>query len=585
MSQPTSTSSSTPWWKTAAIYQIYPASFKDSNGDGIGDLPGIISKLDYIQSLGVDAIWLCPMYDSPQHDMGYDISDYEAVYAPYGTVTDVETLIAACHERGMRILLDLVINHTSDQHAWFKESRSSKTNPKRNWYIWRPARYDADGTRRPPNNWRGTFGGSAWEWDEETQEYYLHLFAVQQPDLNWELPETRAAIYESAVEFWLRKGIDGFRVDTVNMYSKPLDFPDAPVIDPTLDCQPAYSLYCNGPRIHEFLRDLGHILQRYNAMTVGELPHTPRMVDVLDYVSAKQKQLSMVFQFDVIGIGFGAGLPYDTSPRNWTLSDLRARVARTQALVDGSTDGWSTTFLENHDQARSVSRFGCDDAVTHLELWECSAKMLAMFVASLSGTLFVYQGQEIGMANAPADWDIEEYKDLDSLNYYNYVKEHRRDDPDALARAKAALAHLARDHGRMPMQWDATPNAGFTTASAKPWMRVHDNYPTLNVKRQVHRPASVLAFWRELLRVRRANAAIFAEGVFADTDTSNEAVFVFEKKAVQQKLVIALNFTADRQVVDLAASLGGTYKTLLKNYEEEPLDALQPYEGRIYLVQ
>src|SRR5215469_1859838 len=250
------------WWQEATIYQIYPASFKDSNGDGIGDLPGIISQLDYIKSVGVDAIWICPMYDSPQYVMGYDISDYESVYPPYGTVDDMDNLIEGCHERGIRIILDLVINHTSHLHAWFQESRSSRDNPKRDWYIWRPAKYDVAGNRRPPNNWRGNFGGSVWEWDEHTQEYYLHLFCPEQPDLNWENPETRAGIYESAMEFWLRKGVDGFRIDTVNMYSKEPDFKDAPIIDTGVEWQYAADYFCNGPRMHEYLREMNHKLSK-----------------------------------------------------------------------------------------------------------------------------------------------------------------------------------------------------------------------------------------------------------------------------------------------------------------------------------
>ncbi|KAJ5650177.1 Alpha-glucosidase [Penicillium longicatenatum] len=572
----------TPWWKNATIYQIYPASYKDSNGDGIGDLPGILGQLDYIQSLGVDAIWICPMYKSPQVDMGYDVADYEDVHGPYGTVADVEAIIAACHKRGLRILLDLVINHTSDQHAWFKESRADKASAKRDWYIWRPAKYDADGVRRPPNNWRSIFGGSAWEWDEVSEEYYLHLFAVEQPDLNWENAEMRAAVYESAMEFWLRKGIDGFRVDTVNMYSKDQSYCDAPIIDPNHEHQLDASLFCNGPRIHEFLREMGQILLKYNAVTVGELPATPEVADVLKYVSEKEQQLSMVFQFDIVDVGKGKDFPLQTTPRNWTLPELRASVKRTQTLMDGTTDGWSTTFLENHDQARSISRWGSEETP---ELWATSAKMLAMLIASLSGTLYIYQGQEIGMVNAPLEWDMSEYKDLDSLNYYNYVKKISGNDLVTLEATKVAIAHLARDHARLPMQWDSTPNAGFSSEEAKTWMRVHDNYPTLNVERQSSDPNSVLSFWKDLLRVRRANPKVFAQGVFEDTDPSNGAVFVFEKHSDSEKLVVALNFSGEKQSVDLVGQLGNAKrKVLAKNYEEDVLDALQPYEGRIYLV-
>lgn len=569
---------SSPWWKNASIYQIYPASFKDTNGDGIGDLPGILSKLDYIKSLGVDAIWICPMYDSPQYDMGYDISNYEDVYAPYGTVTDVEAIIAACHERGLRVLLDLVINHTSYLHAWFKESRSSKSSSKRDWYIWRPAKYDADGTRQPPNNWRSFFSGSAWEFDYETQEYYLHLFAVQQPDLNWENPATRKAIYDSAVTFWLEKGIDGFRVDTVNMYSKR-SFADAPILDERHEWQPAHSLFCNGPRMHEFLHELGQILDKYDAMTVGELPHTPEITEVLSYVSAQEKKLSMVFQFNVVETGTGDPT-FNTTPRNWTLPEFRKRIAQTQELIP--TDGWSTAFLENHDQARSISRFGNEETP---EYWALSAKMLAILVTTLSGTVYIYQGQEIGMVNFPVEWDIEEYKDVNSINYYKFVQDSTKNDPIAVKRAKEALAHLARDHSRIPMQWDGTVNAGFTTESAKPWMRVHDNYSTLNVEKQQSDSKSVLAFWKESLRVRKSLPKVFAYGDFSDTDPSNESLFIFEKTADGQKLLVLLNFTTEAKLFDIAQRLGDTPpKAIIKNYEDEPLDSLRPLEGRVYIL-
>ncbi|PWY89716.1 maltase [Aspergillus heteromorphus CBS 117.55] len=573
------------WWKNATIYQIYPASFRDSNGDGIGDIGGIHSQLDYIQSLGVDAIWLCPMYDSPQHDMGYDISNYEAVYPPYGSVSDIEQLISACHARGLRILLDLVVNHTSDEHAWFQESRSSLSSAKRDWYIWRPARYDAEGKRRAPNNWRSCFGGSAWTWDETTGEYYLHLFATQQPDLNWENRETREAIYASAMEFWLRKGIDGFRVDTANTYSKDTSFPDVPVTDPRTEWQYASHLFCNGPRIHEYLREMAGVLRKYDAMTVGELPLTKDIEDVLGYVSAKEEKLDMVFQFDVVDLGTGADRRYSVEPRSWTLSQLKERVRATQRLMDGESDGWSTAFLENHDQARCVSRWGCE---RNVELWGQSAKMLAMMVASLSGTLFVYQGQEIGMVNAPASWGVEEYKDVESRNYYDFVRQTSNGDPVALAAARTALQHLARDHARLPMQWDASPHAGFTAPDATPWMRAHDNYPDVNVKRQALDGQSVLSFWKRMLAVRKEYPDVFAQGVFANVDRledDDEKLFIFEKRGEGRKLLVVLNFTESEQEAGLEAMLGGKGKLLLSNTGEgESLRLLRPYEGRVYLV-
>ncbi|EON67081.1 hypothetical protein W97_06198 [Coniosporium apollinis CBS 100218] len=570
-----------PWWKNAAIYQIYPASYKDSNGDGVGDIQGIISRLDYIKSLGVDAIWVCPFYDSPQHDMGYDVADYESVYPPYGTVADVEALIAGCHARGLRVLFDLVINHTSYLHTWFKESRASNNSPKRDWYIWRPAKYDKAGTRHPPNNWRSCFGGSAWEWDESTQEYYLHLFCKEQPDLNWENSATRAAIYESAMEFWLRKGLDGFRIDTVNMYSKAPGLPDAPLTNSQTPWQDASTLYCNGPRMHEYLREMSEVLERYGAMTVGELPNTSALADVLSYVTAKERQLNMIFQFDIVNVGMGLDPRYDAIPRDWTVHDIRQAVQRVQAITNG-TDGWSTAFLENHDTARAISRFGCDETS---ELWEQSGKMLAMFVASLSGTLYVYQGQEIGMVNAPVTWPISEYKDVESQNYYNQVQQETGGDPLALSRAKAAIQHLGRDHGRLPMQWNGTPNAGFTEEGVATWMSVHDDYEKINVERQTFNSDSLLSFWKAIVGIRKKHPRVFAHGVFAPLEGDNESVLAYEKVSTEQRLVAVFNFTKEKQALDLVTRLGLKKPvTLAKNYADEPVDVLRPFEGRLYLM-
>jgi oligo-1,6-glucosidase len=569
-----------PWWKDAVVYQIYPASFKDSNGDGIGDIPGIILELDYIKSLGVDVIWICPMYDSPQVDMGYDISDYESVYPPYGTLSDMESLISECHARGLRIILDLVINHTSHLHRWFLESRSSRNNPKRDWYIWRPAKYDANGSRKPPNNWRSNFGGSAWEWDETTQEYYLHLFCPEQPDLNWENPVTRAAIYNTAIEFWLVKGVDGFRVDTVNMYSKQPEFPDAPVSDASDEFQFAAHLFCNGPRMHEYLSEMNAILERYGAMTVGELPHTSSMGKVLRYVSARQKQLNMVFQFDVVDVGFGSGVKYDTTPRNWCLWEFKSAISRTQGLIEG-TDAWTTAFLENHDQARSISRFGSDETPHFRDL---SGKMLALMLATLSGTLYLYQGQEIGMVNVPTSWPISEYRDVESSNYYAYVWGKTGGDPAALRHAKLALQYLARDHARVPMQWDGSYQSGFTS-SDKPWMRINDSYIDINVKRQALDRNSVLSFWKQMLQLRKEYADIFVHGIYRTLDEDDPHVFTFRKTTPRRTAVTILNFSDRCQSYkkNPAGSLGNA-KRLAGNYEDEVAGQLRPFEACVYLI-
>lgn len=568
-----------PWWKEAIVYQIYPASFQDSNGDGIGDLPGILSRIDYIKGTGADTIWICPMYDSPQHDMGYDISNYESVYPPYGTMEDMDAIIAACHERGVKIILDLVINHTSDEHAWFKESRSSKDNPKRDWYIWRPARYDANGNRKPPNNWASFFGGSAWCWDEETQEYYLHLFCPEQPDLNWETPQTREAIYETSMHFWLRKGVDGFRIDTANLYSKRPGLPDFPVTNPLSDYQTSMEV-CNGPRMHEFISEMYEVLSQYGAtMTIGELAATHGPKSVLPYVSAAAKQLNMAIQFDIAMLGGNSDMSrrFEGAGKNsWTLPELAKGSASIQSLMDG-TDGWVTAFFENHDVARSVSRFGAD---TTEELRVRSAKMLAAFQATSSGTLILYQGQEIGMVNAPRDWPIDEYKDVASLNYYQSVKDRTGNDPAALERAMDGIQYLARDHTRIPLSWDASPNAGFTAGGVKPWMRIHDNYKLVNVQSQLSDKGSVYSFWKLMLGLRKEYADVFVHGTFHALQDSDLNVLVYEKRGSKRTAVVALNFSESDQPLHVPITEASL---LLSTYGDDAKGTLRPFEGRVWI--
>lgn len=575
------TGSNRIWWKDGVVYQIYPASYKDSNGDGLGDIPGIISKIDYIKDLGIDIIWVSPMYDSPQHDMGYDISDYESVYPPYGTVADMEALVEACHSRGMRLILDLVINHTSDEHKWFQESKSSKDNPKRDWYIWRPAKYAADGTRMPPNNWRSFFSGSAWQWDEHTQEYYLHLFAKQQPDLNWENETCRKAIYESAMEFWLKKGVDGFRVDTVNMYSKGNELPDAPITDQGIFEQPASGLFCNGPRMHEFLREMNsQVLSKYDTMTVGELPHTPDPAHVLRYVGSGDKQLDMVFQFDIVDLGMGKTHKYEYE--GYKLPELKQVVSKWQTFIDDS-DGWTTAFCENHDQGRSVSRYTSDAP----EWRERSSKMLAIMMAAMTGTLFVYQGQEIGMINAPKDWPIEEYKDIESINYYNSVKA-RGGSEAALNHVMHSIQILGRDHARLPMQWDDTPFAGFTDKKDGAWMRTNETYRDgINVAAQTKNPKSVLNFWKKMLTTRKEYKDLFIHGKFEGYDIENEETFLFGKTYGKSRALVALNFTDQAQPLRIPDAFrdSGKLELLVSNVEgTDGTEKLQGYEGRIYLA-
>lgn len=585
------------WWKDAVFYQVYPASFKDSNNDGWGDIPGVISEIDYLHELGADVVWLSPMFESPQKDMGYDVSDYQKVYARYGTVEDVDALIEACHSRGMKLILDLVVNHTSDQHEWFKESRSSKTNPKRDWYIWRPARYDSTGKRMPPTNWRSYFAGPTWTWDEHTQEYYLHLYDTSQPDLNWESPECREAIYDNTMRFWLDRGVDGFRIDTVNKYSKRTDFPDAEVTFPGSDTQPAPEMWCNGPRIHEFINEMNtKVLGPYGAVSVGELSNTPLPSQVIPYVSAAAKELDMVFEFSMIRLGNGGAFHGKYLFKPFSLSDLKRHVATWQVFIEG-TDAWHTVFCENHDNGRAVSRFGND---TTPELWAASAKTLALWQVTLTGTLFLYQGQEIGMTNMPKNWGIEEYKDVESLGFYSEAA--LSGDKERIQKTLSGLQILARDHARIPFQWDDTPNAGFTAEGVEPWMRTHDNYREINVKRQKQDPESVLAFYKLALKLRKQYGDLFIHGAFRHLVPDNEALFAYVKEssipvggkygAGKRKALVVMNFTNEPQeCLDIPTALScqeSDVKLLISTSKDSKAqshlqETLAPWEGRVYL--
>jgi oligo-1,6-glucosidase len=566
------------WWKNAVCYQIWPASYKDSNGDGIGDIPGIISTLDYVKVLGTDIIWLSPMYASPQKDMGYDISDYEDIYPPYGTMEDMDALIKEVHARKMRLILDLVINHTSDQHAWFQESKKSKDNDKADWYIWKPPKY-VDGKRKPPNNWRASFGGSVWEYVPERDEYYLHLFEAAQPDLNWENPVTRKAIYKTAIEFWLEKGIDGFRVDTVNLYSKDPIYPDAEVKDPTQDYQIAFMHFINGPRMHEFLKELRkEALDKYgDIMMVGECAGAHH-AEVLRYVGASERELSMIFDFDMALLGGIWEKPKHELYR-YSLPDMKKALMKTQGFVSG-TDAWTTVFAENHDLGRSISRYATDDPRYH----EKAGKLMAMMLGSLTGTLFIYQGQEIGMVNMPPSWGPEELRDIEAVRYWEEMSEKYSDDEEMLRKAMAGIKLVGRDNARTPVQWDSSPNAGFTTG--KPWIRVHDNYEEVNVEAQLKNENSILAFWKRMLKLRKEHADLLVHGKFEIVDFDNTKTFTFTKIGENGGKVLAvLNFTADAQEVNIPSALNTQDLQLLTSNVDEPGNQLSAWEGRVYLAR
>ncbi|KAH7113107.1 glycoside hydrolase family 13 protein [Dactylonectria estremocensis] len=571
------------WWKEASVYQIYPASFCDSNGDGIGDIPGIITKLDYLKHLGVDVLWLCPVYESPQVDMGYDIADYRSIHRPYGTLKDVENLITGLHERGMKLVMDLVVNHTSDQHAWFQESMSSLNSSKRDWYIWKKPLFDAQGNRHPPNNWESIFGGSAWAYDEVTGEYFLHLFCKEQPDLNWENPIVVEEVHD-VMRFWLNKGVDGFRMDVINLISKTPGFPDAPTTVPGQEFQPAHHYYANGPRLHEFLRGLRQILDQYDAFAVGEMPWAEDEGDVINSVAADRKELNMIFQFDIVSMDNGPGGKF--SPKPWSPRTLKDIVEKWQTCMY-ENNGWNALFLENHDQSRSVSRF----TPHHSLNWKFAAKMLATFIGLQSGTLFVYQGQELGMSNLPREWPIEEYKDVETQNFYELAQERLAGDEVSLELFLDEVRLKARDHARSPVQWNSEQYGGFSTGV--PWMRVNEDYVQRNAEQQLADPTSVFSHWRHVLELRRQYREIFIYSGFKMVDREHPAVLCYQRVGRTASATIVANLTEGEQEWSLPQATEDSLKngtTVLANYGTRKelrghILLLRPFESFVLLEQ
>jgi oligo-1,6-glucosidase len=555
------------WWKESVVYQIYPRSFYDTNGDGIGDLKGITAKLDYLKDLGVDVLWLSPVYQSPNDDNGYDISDYKAIMNEFGTLDDFDEMLAGIHERGMRLVMDLVVNHTSDEHPWFVESRSSKETPYRDYYIWRPSK---DGEE--PNNWESIFSGSAWQYDERTEEYYLHLFSKKQPDLNWENSKVRQEIYEM-MTWWLDKGIDGFRMDVVNGLSKPAGLSDAPnaagkqyVLD--------LNHYFDGPRIHEFLQEMyDKVLSKYDIMTVGETAGvTPESAAL--YAGEDRRELNMVFQFEHMGIDHGVGGKWDAKP--WRLQDLKNIMSRWQDKLYGVA--WNSNYLNNHDQPRAVSRFG-DDRNYRVE----SAKMLVTMIHFLQGTPFVYQGEEIGMTNVHFD-HIEDYQDVEIHNLWSERVVHGGEDADKLFRA---IQTQGRDNARTPMQWDDTPHAGFTTGT--PWIQVNPNYPWINVQQSLSHPNSILNYYKRVIAFRKRNDTV-VYGKYQLLLADHDEIYAFTRSHGNDTLLVILNFFGNRPVFELPEfyhSLRSEF--ILGNYPDGhkrsgmPLRLeLQPYEAIVF---
>jgi oligo-1,6-glucosidase len=562
------------WWKESVVYQIWPRSFADGDGDGIGDLAGITSRLDYLATLGVDVLWLSPIYPSPQDDAGYDISDYQNIDPTFGSLEQFDALLAAIHERGMKLIMDLVVNHTSDEHPWFVESRASKDSPMRDWYWWRPAReaMNAGDPGAEPNNWGSIFSGPAWELDANTGEYYLHLFSRKQPDLNWENSEVRKAIY-SMMRWWLDRGVDGFRMDVINFISKDTNLPDGHVHDGSLygDGMPHF---VDGPRIHEFLQEMHREVfsGREGLLTVGEMPGVT-VEEAKLYTDPARPEVDMVFQFEHVQIDHGE-TRWD--PRPLRLRDLKAVLGRWQAGL--AEVGWNSLYWNNHDQPRVVSRFG-DDGEHRVR----SAKLLGTVLHLHRGTPYIYQGEELGMTNAPFD-SINDFRDIQSLNHYAEAVSTGADPEDVVA----ALRVLSRDNARTPLQWDHTENAGFTNGT--PWIAVNPNYKEINAQAGIADDDSVFHHYRRLIELRHTEPAV-AHGDFHMLLADHDQVYAFTRRHSNTELLVLANFSREPATIEVpdADRWKGT-DLVLANY---PVDAaediqhlsLRPWEARVYRMR
>lgn len=546
------------WWKESVIYQIYPRSFADSNGDGIGDLNGITAHLDYLETLGIDVIWLSPVYKSPNDDNGYDISDYRDIMDDFGTMEDFDRLLAEAHRHHIRIVMDLVVNHTSDEHAWFIESRSSRDNPHRDYYIWKEPK---DG--KEPNNWGAWFGGSAWELDEHTGMYYLHCFSRKQPDLNWENPKVRDEVFDM-MNWWCEKGIDGFRMDVISMISKDPSFPDGPVEDGLYGSLAPY--VCNGPHVHEYLQEMNRrVLSHYDLLTVGEAAGVT-IEEAQKYANNDGTELGMVFQFEHVELVKGPiGKWSDQKPK---LRDFRRVMNKWQYELEGKA--WNSLFLDNHDQPRVVSRFANDSEQYRV----VSAKMIATCLHMLKGTPYVYQGEELGMTNAYFD-RLEDYRDIESINaFHQYVDSGLVTAEDMMR----YLKEISRDNARTPMQWDDSRNAGFTTGT--PWINVNPNYPKINAQAAVADPDSVFHYYQELIRLRHT-LPVIVYGKFEGLLEDSETIYAYRRLLDGQVLTVACNFTDQEQACDLCEDPAA--RELISNYKTHKTGTLQPYEARVIL--
>lgn len=549
------------WYKEGVVYQIYPRSYKDSNGDGIGDLRGIIEKLDYIKELGVDIVWICPVYKSPMVDNGYDISDYRDINPEFGTLEDWKELINGLHERGIKLVMDLVVNHTSNEHPWFLESKKSKDNPYRDYYIWREGK-----GKKAPNNWSSFFTGSAWEYDEVTGEYYLHLFSKEQPDLNWDNPKVREEVKKIA-QYWLDLGVDGFRCDVINIISKDCEFPNGRFRIGITGCEH----YINGPHVHEYLQELNRdVLSKYDCFTVGETVFTSAD-EALKYVSEERNELSMIFHFDHMFVDN----IYKWFLRPFKLRKLKRILSHWQYTINGK--GWNSLYLENHDQPRIVSRWG-DDQEYRLE----SAKMLATMMFFQQGTPYIYQGQEIGMTNAYFK-DLSQYRDIESLNIYKIGRKYLKLSHNRMMKK---LQKMSRDNARTPMQWDDSENAGFTTGT--PWIEVNQNYLDVNVKQAQKDPNSILSYYKKLIKLRKEHE-IIVYGDYQELYPNHKHLYVYERNLDNQKLIVITSFSKKPVKFTVPKNLKYTKsELLLSNYADASSNIetfiTRPFEARVYLI-
>jgi trehalose-6-phosphate hydrolase len=550
---------STSWWKKAVVYQIYPKSFNDTSGNGTGDIQGIIEKLDYLKELGVDVLWLTPIYKSPQRDNGYDISHYYNIQEEYGTMADFDQLLAEAHKRGIKIIMDIVINHTSTEHEWFQQAKSSKDNPYRDFYIWKDGK---DGL--PPTNWESKFGGSAWQWDETTGQYYLHLFDVTQADLNWENPKVREALYEM-MHFWLKKGVDGFRLDVINLISKDQQFPH--------DDSDGRKFYTDGPRIHEFLHEMNeNVFSKYDIMTVGEMSSTS-IDNCIRYTNPSEEELNMTFSFHHLKVDY-------TNGDKWTKADFDFQALK-NILSEWQVEmnrggGWNALFWCNHDQPRAVSRFG-DDQQYHKE----SAKMIATTLHMMQGTPYIYQGEEFGMTNPKFD-KIEDYRDVESLNIFEIKKNEGMAENEIIE----ILKQKSRDNSRTPVQWNNSEHAGFTAGT--PWIPTAANYKEINAETAIKDSTSIFYHYQELIQLRKEYDVI-TNGDYEMVSEDHKSIFAFVRKTENEMLLVINNFYGNgtSYVLPVKLDIDGWSKTvLLSNYEDSaPLEKeiqLRPYESIVY---